>query len=610
MLLLDDLQWADELTLGFLEDRRRLQALEAQDAGMPVASESPAASGPRRAAPLLVVGAYRSEEVDTGPGPAGARQTSPLQRLIDDAGPGSVVLGRMEEPAVGCMVGDMLALSPPPALFVRHLARHSEGNPFFVAEYLRAAVGEGLRYRDGRGRWQVAEQAEERATQATYEALALPRTLRELVARRIGGLSPAARKLAEASAVLGREAELNVLRRMARLDEGRLLDALNELLRRQVLEAPAPGRLRFVHDKIREVSYAGLRKDRRKNLHRAAAASVEALHAEDLSAYNAALGRHWEESGDPERARSCYLAAARQSLRVYDHAEAERLYRAYLQLVEEPTSDTVAARNELGEKVLLMCGRSEEALLQQSKPVDEARRLGDRSLEGETLRMLGRVYQNTGRPEQARQLLEQSHAIHREVGDRRGEGNMRCNLGVLHMEQGCPEQTQQLYEQAIAVFRQIGDKRSEGIVLGNLAAVHVEQGRPEEARQLHGQSLAIRREVGDRRSEGITLLNLANLERLATGNLANAAPLAEQAEALLTAGRPGPGRFWWVCFASRGTSGWREAGAGGITWSGRRLWRPPLYAVPTARWVELFRSCPVPWRCSRRASSTGFSGAS
>ena len=53
------------------------------------------------------------------------------------------------------MVGDMLALSPAPEPFVQFLSRQSEGNPFFVAEMLRAAVAEGLLDRDAKGRWQV-----------------------------------------------------------------------------------------------------------------------------------------------------------------------------------------------------------------------------------------------------------------------------------------------------------------------------------------------------------------------------------------------------------------------------------------------------------------------
>jgi predicted ATPase len=116
LLLLDDLQWADDLTLGWLRFVLRGRLLENVR--------------------MLIVAAFRSEEVGDALGPL--LQAPELRQLE---------LSRLDESAVGSMVGDMLAVVPPPAVFVHYLSKHSEGNPFFVAEYLRAAVEDGLLYR-------------------------------------------------------------------------------------------------------------------------------------------------------------------------------------------------------------------------------------------------------------------------------------------------------------------------------------------------------------------------------------------------------------------------------------------------------------------------------
>src|SRR5262249_28840827 len=147
------------------------------------------------------------------------------------------------------------------------LTRQSEGNPFFVAEYLRAAVEEGLLWRDQGGRWQVAERwgsgdqraepaplvsqapnpraggavqpppdtgAPPRSRQteveggavqqapeagASYERLPLPGSLRDLVGRRLSDLPAEARAVLSAAAVLGREPVLALLERVAGLSE-------------------------------------------------------------------------------------------------------------------------------------------------------------------------------------------------------------------------------------------------------------------------------------------------------------------------------------------------------------------------------------------------------
>jgi predicted ATPase len=80
---------------------------------------------------VLIIGTYRSEECPDA-----------LNRLMASSRVTSISLKRLEATDVASMVGDMLALRPSPPLFGRYLAQHSEGNPFFVAEYLRMAVGE------------------------------------------------------------------------------------------------------------------------------------------------------------------------------------------------------------------------------------------------------------------------------------------------------------------------------------------------------------------------------------------------------------------------------------------------------------------------------------
>ena len=220
LLILDDLQWADDLTLGWLEHLLRGEHLDRVR--------------------LLVVGTYRSEEAGEALGRL-LRDEPWIQRAAH------FVLGRLDETAIGSMIQDMLALERPPPEFTSFLAARAEGNPFFVAEFLRAAVGEGLLHRDQDGRWHVAEGHAGAA--AGYEALKLPTSLRQLSLRRLQTLSPDARRLVDAAAVIGRRAHSLLVWRVARLGVPALFDATAEALRRQVLEEVEAEHLRFVHDR-------------------------------------------------------------------------------------------------------------------------------------------------------------------------------------------------------------------------------------------------------------------------------------------------------------------------------------------------------------------------
>jgi serine/threonine protein kinase/predicted ATPase len=543
LLLLDDLQWVDELSAGFLEFILR------SGHGAPA----------ERGLALLVVGAYRSEEV-------GADRGTLLQRLLALPGVESLALDRLDEPAVGSMIGDMLALERPPELFVRYLKRQSEGNPFFVAEVLRAALAEGLLWRDARGQWQVAESGsreDQNAPATDYEALPLPSSLRELVSRRLADLDAPAHELVQAAAVLGRETSPELLAAASGLKGTQLQQALDELMRRQVLEertdlpvaalsdagsrlptseptswVPPDSRLpslRFVHDKIREVAYERIEAERRPMLHRRAAEAILAVlgaaSSNEWDEHLAELGEHWERAGEPVRAQASYLGGARKAAQRYAHAEAEKLYRAALRLVDEPTPESVAARNEFAETVLRIQGRNDEARAEHERALEEARRIGAYAQEGESLRALGRFGLFTGRWKEARQHFEQALAIFRQVGNRQAEGITIGNLAALHKQQGRLHKAQRLYEEALAIHREAGDSRAEGNTISNLAVLHEKRGRLEEARRLYEEALAIQRRCGDRLAEAIPLSNLARLQQM-QGHPEEARGLYEQALAI------------------------------------------------------------------------------
>ncbi|HEX2571502.1 MAG TPA: AAA family ATPase [Polyangia bacterium] len=304
LIVLDDLQWADENSLGFLQF---LDPAYFETAG------------------VLILGTYRSEEMGAG-----------LRALLDAPGATGVDLGRLDATAIRRIVRDMLAMPTPPAPLVDFLAEHSEGNPFFIAEYLRVAIAERLLYRDDAGEWRVRQPAEETGERAPYETLPLPSGLRELVGRRVAGLGTGARVLAEMAAVLGRECDLGVLTAATRLDDVSHLEALEEVRTRQILEVDeaASGRLRFVHDKLREVIYGEIPEAERRRLHAKAARTIEARYADtpELPALYPILAHHFATAHDHAKTVDYLERAGRRALETGASAEALGFFRRALDL--------------------------------------------------------------------------------------------------------------------------------------------------------------------------------------------------------------------------------------------------------------------------------------
>jgi tetratricopeptide (TPR) repeat protein len=245
-----------------------------------------------------------------------------------------LTLSRLDEGKVASMIGDMLAIEPAPPSLGRILARESEGNPFFVCEYLRAAVETRLLGRTN-GRWALTVSNAERLS--TLESLPLPRTLRELVSQRLERVQGRTRALLEASAVMGRELEPELAADVGGVAESEQVAALAELVRQVVLEETSRGRFRFVHDKIREAAYAAIPTERRQLLHRRAAGAIEGAHRSNpgFEELYPMLAHHWLMAGELERAREYLDKAGEQALLKGAHADARELLTRSLTLDEQ-----------------------------------------------------------------------------------------------------------------------------------------------------------------------------------------------------------------------------------------------------------------------------------
>ncbi len=501
VLAIDDLHWADELTSGFLEFLVK--------------------SGRLSKVPLLIVASYRSEE-----------RTPAIELLRGQRTVKVLELGRLDEIGVGAMVGDMLAMSPPPKQFVRFLSRQSEGNPFFIAEYLQTAVSTGLLYRDELGHWQVKEETEDPKTlEAIYEALPLPRSLRKLVERRLDIVYPAARTLLECASILGREFPQDLLMEVSGLDEEVVLGLIEDLRTRAVFEEQRMGSLSFVHNRLREAAYDRVGTRRRRELHRRTAVALEHRGPASEDERLAKIGLHWQRAGEEAKARRCYLKAAKITVAHYAHKAAEGLYRAYLSITREPTTESVLARNELANSVLGIQGRNAEAIEELTKALAEAEEIGDSEALKQTLQNLAFCHRTTGDYEQSRGFINRALSVAHLRADRRFEGACIHHQGTLAWLQGENEEAGRLYRRALEILREAGDRQGEGMCLSNLTIVHWTRGNLDDARRVAEEALHLNRTMKDRRLEGATLSHLAAIH-WSQGRLELAQQISEEALAI------------------------------------------------------------------------------
>lgn len=284
-LLLDDLQWADDLTLALLDAFSRAE--------------------PDERGGVLIIGTYRIEE------------TRPeLEEIARVPGAASIRLDKLAARDIEDMVVGMLSPSMPPRSVLDALIRNANGNPFFVAEYLRAALDAGELQRDPGGSFSFKGRGPD-----ALGSLQIPRTLDELLGRRLDLLDAKARELAAWAAVLGQELDDELLFAGPRGQDA-ATEAVAELRARRILEETETGRLRFVHDKLREKVYSRLDPGVRVALHQRAGEALEARGAEAP-----VLAHHFAGAGLHAKAGAHFARAAQRAAEVYANRDAVRFYR-------------------------------------------------------------------------------------------------------------------------------------------------------------------------------------------------------------------------------------------------------------------------------------------
>ncbi len=464
ILILDDLQWADELTLGFLKYL--------------------ADSGRLNHRKLLVIGTFRFEDVQL-----------PLRDLIASPTVNILKLKGLGSREVGSMVMDMLALNQPAPNFFRYLSLQSSGNPFFVAEYLKSSVEDGFLYRNTHGEW--CFKSGEQIHCIDDGEIHVPSSLREILLGRIQQLSPEIRRCIEVFSVLGVEADARILKDVSGKNEVDIMVCLQDLLTRQVIEETDPGLFRFVHDQVRIVIYEDMLGERRVPLHLKAIESLKRAESSNKMRTFAEMAYHLEMARDLIGARSFYLSSARLAVQKIAILEAKKLYKKYFKLLNGHSPESIMVRLEYCRNIMSDQHNLQDLAETLESVLEAAREIGYKKAEADALNDLAAIVWQLGRQDDAWSMGMEALTIYRARQDRRSEAGALYNLGIAADGQGHHVKAVASFQQAIEVFRALGDRVNESRVITDLGMAFMGLGNQWEGLKLLNQSLSIQNAAGD-----------------------------------------------------------------------------------------------------------------
>jgi DNA-binding SARP family transcriptional activator len=232
-----------------------------------------------------------------------------------------------------------LSLSPLELADTAQLARSACEHPIedTEAELLHAATGGFPLY--------VIEAVR---TNADPRGAALPAgDLAAVLRKRLDQASPAACDVAGLAAAAGTYVTLDLLTEASDLDADEVVTAMDELWRLRIMRDFRDG-YDFSHDLLRETAYAAITPPRRWLAHRRIAQGLELVHAGNNDAVAAQLADQYARGGRPERALAYYRQAAEVAAGMFAHAEAVRLHKKALAIIEGLPAGRDRDARELG----------------------------------------------------------------------------------------------------------------------------------------------------------------------------------------------------------------------------------------------------------------------
>ncbi|EYF05927.1 AAA family ATPase [Chondromyces apiculatus] len=370
---------------------------------------------------------------------------------------------------------------PMPDMLATLLCETAGGNPFFAQEILAFWLEDG-RYGSSSSSISISN---------TFMP---PKNVNSLLISRLDRLDARVKQTIVAAAVLGREFDLRVLRKM--LPDQSVLEEHVRIGEAQCIwSGMNEHRFQFSNALLRNAAYEMQSRARLQELHRLAAEAIEGLYGEDLEDQLVALGRHWRRAGKIDHARRYFLAGARKAAARYAHEEATRLYRVYFKLSPDPTPESVVVRYEFARDVLEARSRFQEARQEHIRVLTEAQKLRDRSTEALGFLGLGRAHWAMQQPDEARTYWEEGLIAAHEGGNLPTEGMLLGSLATIYAQQAQFETARNHYNKAIGIARQIGNRREEGRLLTDLAKLHRQSGRLGDAATCQEQAAAIERDL-------------------------------------------------------------------------------------------------------------------
>jgi class 3 adenylate cyclase/tetratricopeptide (TPR) repeat protein len=386
VLAIEDVHWADEPLLSFLEH------LVDWAAGVP----------------LLLVCTTRPDLYERRPGWGGGKHNS-----------ATLALSPLTGDETSELLDALLAKTELPRETRDDLLERAGGNPLYTEQFVGMLVDQGIVELGRSIRGDIP--------------IRVPETVQAVISARLDTLSAEQKEVLQNAAVVGKVFWTGAIVFMSGREASEVEELLHELARKELIRRTRASSVKeeleyhFGHVLVRDVAYAQIPRGPRAQRHRAAAAWIEQLAGARIIDHAELLAHHYVQAlaltraagdgaaqGELEEAARRFLVLAGDRALQVNVDSADAYYRQALELLADGQPGQPHVLAKLGE-VARLAGRMPEAEGLYAEAIPALRRQGDSRASGEAMIGLVQVLRDRGRTAPARKLLgEATELLERE----------------------------------------------------------------------------------------------------------------------------------------------------------------------------------------------------
>ena len=522
VLVIDDLQWADEASLRLFHYLSRYVVKHR----------------------ILLMGISRTDRYDLMPNGKPGILVDVLARIRREGNFEQINLSRLQREDCNQLVDKTFAPNLFTDDFYASVFVETRGNPFFLTETLKQLQENGsLFFKEGT--WYN-----------TREALKveIPNRVEDVFIRRLSGLNSEDQEVLQVAAVQGYKFDPSLVAKLLDIPKIRVLKILQRIEQDIQIIASTEHGFQFEHPMLRDLLYNDVPVALRREYHSMIATELEGIYGSEFGALAGDVAQHFRRSGNHLKAIPLLLQAGMRAFGLSAYREASLYFEDLLDSVASsrqplPESDsTLDMYFRLG-VCYEECGNREKALSAYSDLLKFAEKAGDIRRQTDALLRIGRIQTKSGewrmaleQYDRCLQLVSQHHIpnvisrvnnhigiIHFHKGEfdealkffnksidtvdcEKGEldqAHALTNIGVIANIRGEHKAAMENYQRALEIYKRQGNRQQdEARIHHNLGMTYADMGECDAALGAFTHCLRLADEVQDRQLHAQTYLNM------------------------------------------------------------------------------------------------------